>query len=60
MAEKLMLWNNSKKSYIKPFLLNDGQVHPAVLIIPGGGYQCVCEPAEGEPRMHQHLNVILS
>ena len=49
MAEKLMLWNNSKKSYIKPFLLNDGQAHPAVLIIPGGGYQCVCEPAEGEP-----------
>ena len=49
MNEKIMLWNDRESSYIKTFLLNDGQEHPAVLIIPGGGYQCVCEPAEGGP-----------
>jgi acetyl esterase/lipase len=32
-----------------PFLLNDRVVRPAVLIIPGGGYGCVCETTEGTP-----------
>lgn len=49
MSEKLMLWNDQRRSFIKPFLLNDGKKHPAVLIIPGGAYRCVCEPAEGAP-----------
>lgn len=49
MNEKIMLWNDQRKSYIKPFLINDGKPHPAVLIIPGGAYRGVCEASEGTP-----------
>ena len=30
-------------------LLEDGKLHPAVLVIPGGGYGCVCSSTEGFP-----------
>jgi acetyl esterase/lipase len=34
---------------VLPFLLDEPGVHPAVLVIPGGGYGMVCEPTEGTP-----------
>ena len=37
----------SEESYLTPYLL-EGR-HPAILVIPGGGYGCVCERSEGEP-----------
>lgn len=32
---------------LKPFLVNDGKVHPFVVICPGGGYGAVCSAGEG-------------
>lgn len=32
-----------------PYLVEDGQTHPAALICPGGGYGMVCSYVEGEP-----------
>lgn len=37
----------SEESYFTPYLL-EGR-HPAILVIPGGGYGGVCEASEGEP-----------
>ncbi|MDD3886148.1 MAG: polysaccharide deacetylase family protein [Victivallaceae bacterium] len=34
---------------LTPFLLAGKAIRPAVLVIPGGGYGCVCEPSEGSP-----------
>lgn len=31
------------------YLHGDGAVRPAMLVIPGGGYGCVCEETEGRP-----------
>ncbi len=49
MSEKIYLWQNQEVSHasIVPFLVEDGQKHPAVLVIPGGGYGEVCEFSEG-------------
>ena len=53
--EKIYLWQDASiktladRPSITPFLLNDGEKHPAVLIIPGGGYGGVCEATEGTP-----------
>lgn len=49
-VEKIPLWENRNvASSITPYLLEDDGPHPAVLVIPGGGYGCVCEPTEGKP-----------
>lgn len=53
--DKIYLWKDESvktkvdRPSIKPFLLNDGEKHPAVLVIPGGGYGLVCERTEGTP-----------
>lgn len=55
MNEKIYLWSDpavttlADRPSITAFLLNDGKEHAAVLVIPGGGYGCVCEPSEGTP-----------
>ncbi len=36
-----------EKSFLTPFLLSGRR--PAVLVIPGGGYGCVCSASEGAP-----------
>lgn len=52
---KLYLWKDENirtkvdRPSITPFLLDDGEKHPAVLVIPGGGYGLVCERTEGTP-----------
>ncbi len=46
----IKLWPESRhESGIKPYLLDDGIPHPAILVIPGGGYGGVCEATEGGP-----------
>ncbi len=51
----LKLWKNLPPDpeqlppSITPFLLPDERPRPAVLVIPGGGYCCVCESIEGTP-----------
>ena len=54
--DKVFLWHDDVQAAgsgaspsINPFLLDDGKIHPAVLVIPGGGYGCVCERTEGTP-----------
>ncbi len=54
--DKVFLWHDDVPAAgsgdlpsINPFLLDDGKIHPAVLVIPGGGYGCVCERTEGTP-----------
>lgn len=53
--DKIYLWKDKSvktkvdRPSIKPFLINDGEKHPAVLVIPGGGYGLVCERTEGTP-----------
>ena len=53
--EKIYLWRDESiktladRPSITPYLLNDSQKHPAVLVIPGGGYGGVCEATEGGP-----------
>lgn len=53
--EKIYLWYDASivtiadRPSITPFLLDDGLKHPAVLVIPGGGYGGVCEATEGTP-----------
>ena len=54
--QKIFLWDDEtltvrsgSRPSIVPFLLEDDKIHPAVLVIPGGGYGCVCESSEGSP-----------
>lgn len=54
--DKIYLWKDENiktkvdRPSITPFLVeNDGEKHPAVLVIPGGGYGLVCERTEGTP-----------
>ena len=49
MSEKIYLWRDKEISNasIVPFLVEDGEKHPAILVIPGGGYGMVCEYTEG-------------
>ena len=56
--EKISLWEKDvplyqedagqEKPYITPYLLEDGQVHGAMIVCPGGGYTWLA-PYEGEP-----------
>jgi len=44
----MKLWPDPEiQSTLTPYLL-EGE-HPAILVIPGGGYGCVCMETEGEP-----------
>ena len=53
--EKIYLWNDktirTQQEYpsITPMLIDSESPCPAVLIIPGGGYSCVCSATEGFP-----------
>ncbi|MDD3153677.1 MAG: alpha/beta hydrolase [Victivallaceae bacterium] len=52
---EIALWNNLEIAEnelppsITAYLVEGDTVRPAVLVIPGGGYNCVCEKTEGEP-----------
>lgn len=54
-GEKIYLWKDATikskddRPSITPMLLNDGKIHPAMLVIPGGGYHMVCRDIEGDP-----------
>jgi acetyl esterase/lipase len=37
------------KYSLKPYLINDGKIHPFAVICPGGGYGMVCSAGEGKP-----------
>ncbi|MDD5727363.1 MAG: polysaccharide deacetylase family protein [Victivallales bacterium] len=46
----IKLWPDCETaSTLIPYLLRDNKLRPAVLVIPGGGYGCVCGSTEGEP-----------
>ena len=55
--DPILLWddcninNVDNPPSITPYLIddNDGERKPVVLVIPGGGYGCVCESTEGGP-----------
>ena len=53
--EKIYLWQDAAirtkadRPSITFFPVEDGRKHPAVLIMPGGGYGTVCESTEGTP-----------
>lgn len=50
-TETLPLWSASRgiASTLTRHVRDDGIARPAVLVIPGGGYWCVCESTEGGP-----------
>ena len=54
--EKITLWNEGEYTFplafefepnMRPYLLDDGKVHPCMIVLPGGGYAVVVPP-EGE------------
>ena len=54
--EKITLWNEGEYTFplafefepnMRPYLLDDGEVHPCMIVLPGGGYAVVVPP-EGE------------
>ena len=53
--EKVYLWSDpairtqNDRVSITPMLVDDDKIHPAVLVIPGGGYGVVCLSTEGFP-----------
>lgn len=54
-GQKIYLWQDTKikakedRPSIEPMLIDDGKEHPAILVIPGGGYHMVCRDIEGYP-----------
>ena len=49
-TESIRLWpGTSLSSSLVRHIRDDGLVRPAVLVIPGGGYEVVCESTEGGP-----------
>ncbi len=52
---RIYLWQDESirtladRPSVTPMLLPGGKPRPTVLIIPGGGYRCVCESSEGTP-----------
>lgn len=52
---KVYLWSDPTirtkidRPSITPFLCSDDEIHPAIMVIPGGGYSNVCESTEGSP-----------
>lgn len=51
MSETLKLWPEAwgRTSSLTPYLLPGDEPRGAILVIPGGGYGCVCEQTEGRP-----------
>ena len=49
--EEVILWpkNPEIESKLVRFYKTDDKPHPAMLIVPGGGYGCLCESTEGFP-----------
>lgn len=47
--ERIYLNDFDKRSFIDTYVANSGEKHPAMLVIPGGGYYNVCTDREGEP-----------
>lgn len=48
--KNVSLWKDSSiASFLSCRLRNDGKIRPAILVIPGGGYGCVCINEEGYP-----------
>ena len=48
--EEISLWQGSSpESVLKRFLPQDRVARPALLVVPGGGYGCVCQSTEGFP-----------
>ena len=54
--DKINIWNSGEYTYplafefvpnLRPYLIDDGNVHPCMLVLPGGGYAVVVPP-EGE------------
>ncbi len=49
-GERIPLWHpDLPECGLYCYLHGDGVVRPAMLVIPGGGYGCVCEETEGRP-----------
>lgn len=49
-TETLPLWpDTSINAELVRYIRDDDTACPAVLVIPGGGYTCVCEDTEGRP-----------
>ena len=49
-TETIRLWPHSDiPSSLTRHVRKDGLARPTVLVIPGGGYEVVCEPTEGSP-----------
>ncbi len=48
--EEISLWTKlAKDSVLKRYQPPDRAVRPALLVVPGGGYGCICEETEGYP-----------
>lgn len=49
--ERIMLSENNEETYIDVYISDkiDGLKRKAILVIPGGGYSCICSDREGEP-----------
>ena len=54
--DRINIWNSGEYTYplafefvpnLRPYLIDDGNVHPCMLVLPGGGYAVVVPP-EGE------------
>ena len=64
---KILLWPNhpeittpaggpSITCFLHDGPMADGALRPAMLVVPGGGYHCVCEPTEGTPIARRFLS----
>lgn len=50
LHERIYLDQGDDRVYIDTYVANDkSRLHPAMLVIPGGGYSQVCTAREGEP-----------
>ncbi|MBR2650060.1 MAG: alpha/beta hydrolase [Clostridia bacterium] len=47
--ERIYLNENDDRVYIDTYVADLGEKRDALLVIPGGGYWCVCTDREGEP-----------
>lgn len=47
--------NVEDKYVLTPYLINDGNIHPAAIVCPGGGYKMICDHMEGKP-VAEYLN----
>ncbi|MBQ4481026.1 MAG: alpha/beta hydrolase [Victivallales bacterium] len=65
---KILLWPNhpeittpaggpSITCFLHDGPMADGALRPAMLVVPGGGYHCVCEPTEGTPIARRFMSL---